>query len=143
MFKTVIPVAIAIAVLSHTTEAHAAAQTPAPCGVDGTARDATGLPLPGVTVAVLATGIRAVTDTQGRYCLPKPPTGRVTVRLTLKGFEIEDRHIEMSPSGAPLTLDVTLRLSSFFNEEVVTATRTSRRLDDVPVRTEVVSLASM
>ena len=63
--------------------------------INGTVRDATGVPLPGVSVEGKnqETGLvaNAVTDTNGLYRLLNLPTGRYTVTATLSGFKSERR----------------------------------------------------
>jgi outer membrane receptor for ferrienterochelin and colicins len=106
-----------------------------PCHVQGVVRDSTNLPVPGVTVTVGA--VAAVTDQQGRYCLSAPAdAGDLAVVATLDGFR-PHRVALNTDAVPPIVHDVTL-VPGFHQETVVTATGTSRRLDDVPVRTEVV-----
>lgn len=104
-----------------------------PCHISGTVKDSTDLPLPGV---VIVAGSDAVmTDERGRYCVSTALVGEHLLTITLDGFMPQRRRIIVGDNG--VTLDVTLT-PGFHQETVVTATRTSRRLDDVPVRTEVV-----
>ena len=111
--------------------------------MQGTVKDSTGLPLPGVTVSALARDVRVVSDAHGRFCLATIPADRLTLRFTLKGFDTSEQSVDLTTPGPVRTLDITLRPSGFKDDVVVTATRTSRRLDDVPVRTEVVSTSAM
>jgi outer membrane receptor for ferrienterochelin and colicins len=104
---------------------------PAPCAVSGTVLDATGLPVPGVAIA--AGDLTVVTDERGQYCLAALADDRI-LTATLEGFRPYRAQIA---STSPATHNITL-VPGFRQETVVTATRTSRRLDDVPVRTEVV-----
>jgi outer membrane receptor for ferrienterochelin and colicins len=77
----------------------------------------------------------AVTDGAGRYCVDTLPAGEYIVSVTLEGFM--PHRATLRVGDASLSHDVLLT-PGFRQETVVTATRTSRRLDDVPVRTEVV-----
>jgi outer membrane receptor for ferrienterochelin and colicins len=106
-----------------------------PCPLGGTVSDSTGLPLPGVSVTLANHAQSVVTDGRGTYCFQQPPRGEQTVTVLLDGFMPHQRSVVVS--DAPVTHDVVLT-PGFRQETVVTATRTSRRLDDVPVRTEVV-----
>jgi outer membrane receptor for ferrienterochelin and colicins len=101
------------------------------CAVSGVVSDSTGLPIPGVTIELgqLAT----VSDERGHYCLPQATDGTLTA--TLEGFMPHRAQVTSGTSSR--THNITL-VPGFRQETVVTATRTSRRLDDVPVRTEVV-----
>ena len=105
-----------------------------PCHVAGAVTDATGLPLPGVTVA-LGTVV-TTTDDRGRYCVFAVSTGEHQLTVALEGFMPHRLRVSVEPTTT-ITYDVTL-VPGFRQQTVVTATRTSRRLDDVPVRTEVV-----
>jgi outer membrane receptor for ferrienterochelin and colicins len=67
-----------------------------------------------------------------------PAGGRVTLAVSLDGFRTETRDVEVPARDSAATVNVTLQPAGFTDDVVVTATRTSRRLQDVPVRTEVV-----
>ncbi|HUE88729.1 MAG TPA: TonB-dependent receptor [Vicinamibacterales bacterium] len=124
-------IALCAVVLLIAVPASAAAQ---PCQVAGIVTDATGLPLPGVTVALGP--VVTATDERGRYCVATVPEGEHQLSLAFDGFMPYRARVTAQPT-ASLAHDVTL-VPGFRQETVVTATRTSRRLDDVPVRTEVV-----
>jgi outer membrane receptor for ferrienterochelin and colicins len=105
------------------------------CAITGLVTDATGLPLPGSSIAVTGTGA-AVADASGKYCITSVVPGRYTVTATLDGYA--PHPVEVDVTGGSRT--VTFRLSpTYAATVVVTATRTGRRLDDVPVRTELVT----
>ncbi len=126
--------------------AAALAQTPAggPCGLQGRVTDSTGLPLEAAAVTAMPGSAATTSDTDGRYCLAGlTPGGRVTLAVSLDGFRSEARAVVLSAAGTPTVADVTLQPAGFNDEVVVTATRTSRRLQDAPVRTEVVDGALM
>jgi outer membrane receptor for ferrienterochelin and colicins len=101
----------------------------------GQVTDSTGLPLPGVRVAIGASA--TLTDPRGRYCIAAAPEGEQTLDATLDGFMPHRTRVLVGDIHHTRTLDLTLT-PGFRHETVVTATRTSRRLDDVAVRTEVV-----
>ena len=105
-----------------------------PCQVAGVVTDATGLALPGVTVTLA--NLVTATDDRGRYCVAAVSAGEHQLTLSLEGFMPYRARVTIQP-GSAVAHDATL-VPGFRQETVVTATRTSRRLDDVPVRTEVV-----
>jgi outer membrane receptor for ferrienterochelin and colicins len=113
------------------------------CSVRGQVLDGTGLPLVGATVSATPGGV-VLADNEGRYCLRGLPVGgRVSLAVSLDGFRTEARDVEVPARGTVATVDVTLHPAGFTDDVVVTATRTSRRLQDVPVRTEVVDKSLM
>ena len=105
------------------------------CALAGTVTDSTGLPLPGVPVALSTQREPVITNERGRYCIPELSHGEHALTATLDGFRPYSAGVTFT--GAALAHDVTLT-PAFKQAMVVTATRTSRRLDDVAVRTEVV-----
>ena len=109
------------------------------CTIAGLVTDATGLPLPGASVAV--TGLdAAIADGNGKFCISSIVPGRHTITATLDGYA--PHAVEVDVTGGSRT--VTFRLSpTYAATVVVTATRTGRRLDDVPVRTELVTKAAI
>ncbi len=109
------------------------------CAIEGTIVDAAGLPVPGALVTTDEATSPTVSDLRGRYCLPTLPgdalSGRVLV-ATLDGFAPARRDLPAGPP--PHVVDFRLEPLAVREQVVVTPTRTSRRLGDVPVRTEVV-----
>ena len=116
-----------------------AAQPASSCAVHGTVRDQTGLPIPGAVVTV--DQHRTVTGPDGRYCFTQAPD-RGRIQVIHPGFATTTRDFDASrdPQAA---IDLALMPPGFKDDVVVTATRTNRRLGDVPVRTEVVDTRSM
>lgn len=113
------------------------------CSVQGRVLDSTGAPLVGATVTVPGAPPAVVAET-GAYCLSGlAPGARARLTILLNGFRSETRDLDVPARGTPANLDVTLHPAGFTDDVVVTATRTSRRLQDVPVRTEVVDKALM
>ncbi len=142
MFKTVAACVCLLAnpLAAGATASRQSAVSNAPaCALQGTVRDQTGVPIPGATVTI--GGERSTTDNVGRYCFASAPAkGRVEV--VLSGFATAAQDF-VSTSEPQRPIDFTLIPSGFKDDVVVTATRTNRRLDDVPVRTEVVDTRAM
>jgi outer membrane receptor for ferrienterochelin and colicins len=84
--------------------------------------------------------LTAVSDQQGRYCLVGAAAGEHTLTISVDGFMPHRARVVVDERRA--SYDVTLT-PGFHQQTVVTATRTSRRLDDVPVRTEVIGRDSI
>jgi len=115
------------------TPAGAAAEPPR-CAVDGIVTDSTGLPLPGAIVNVREASVTA--DATGHVCVTSLEPGAHTLTATFPGFKSQPLTVQVR-SGA--TASTKFRLEPEFADEiVVTGTRTGRRIDDVPVRTELV-----
>jgi outer membrane receptor for ferrienterochelin and colicins len=131
-------VVLVLVVSGLATEVHAAASGPAPCTVEGVVRDVTGAVLPGVAVVVTPGGAEATTGVDGRYCVPGSTSPAREVIARLAGFQTVAQPV---PHDGPPPLRLDLRLAPAGLEEriVVTGTRTRRRLEDVPVRTELVT----
>jgi outer membrane receptor for ferrienterochelin and colicins len=134
---------------------------PLKCAVSGIARDVTGLPLPGVAVtlrsptaagvdvsgasttpttpAAPAAGGAVVTNDRGQFCVrgDSVVAGSYTLDASLEGFVPLSERVTITDPARAVTIDLSMH-PAFRSEVVVTGTRTSRRLDDVPVRTEVV-----
>jgi outer membrane receptor for ferrienterochelin and colicins len=124
--------------LAALTGGSAAAQAPqAPCAVAGRVADASGGVLPGASV-VASNGLTLVSGADGTFCLSELPPGEHQIQVTLDGFATRRVTVTRPASGTPPIQVVTL-VPGLRSDIVVTATRTGRRLDDVPVRTEVIS----
>jgi outer membrane receptor for ferrienterochelin and colicins len=94
-----------------------------------------GAPMAGAVVQV--SGIRATTDVKGRASFTVP-AGRNTVRVSAGGFREVTVDADVA-AGAASSVEVDLAPLVAIEEEVtVTATRSDRRIQDEPVRVEVV-----
>ena len=97
----------------------ASAQVPATItGVVTTRAD--GLPVPGATVTLGGTTVKAITDAQGRYSIDLPPAqtrvGRVQLRVEALGMPARAYDVDLS-QGPTTTFDVAISLGF---EEIVT-----------------------
>lgn len=106
-----------------------------PCAVEGRVLDSQGGALPGVAISAPAAAATTVTGADGRFCLPLP-AGTHTIDATLPGFG-PVRFTLAADTPRPVHRDLTLS-AAFTEAVVVTATRTRRLTNAVPVRTEVV-----
>jgi outer membrane receptor for ferrienterochelin and colicins len=115
----------------------ATADSAVPCQARGTVADASGGVLPGATLRLTPSGVVTVTSADGTFCINNLASGPHTIETTLDGFV--SRKLEFTiPRTDPRPLVITLT-PGLRTDVVVTATRTNRRLDDVAVRTEVIS----
>jgi carboxypeptidase family protein len=114
-----------------------AAQSVTSATIAGTAKDATGAVLPGVTVeasspALIEKTRSAVTDTQGNYKILDLRPGQYTVTFTLPGFATLKRDGLELATG--LTANVTVEMRVGAVEESVTVTGASPVVDVQNVR---------
>src|SRR5215510_5272167 len=87
--------------------------------------------------AVTAAGMRATTDADGTVTFTLPP-GRADVVVTKEDFDPNAAPVQIR-GGQQSRLDVMLEPESELEENVVvSATRTEQRVQDIPLRVEVV-----
>lgn len=101
--------------------------------------DPEGNPLEDVRIVVVhgdgETG--ALTDASGRAVV-SVAAGEVTVRVERIGFATRERTVEV-PGGERVSVELVLEDEAFELEEIiVTSTRSDRRIEDVPIRVEVI-----
>lgn len=102
----------------------------------GRVADAAGGVLPGAAVTVPGTEQQTLTDGEGVFCLTNLPAGEYQIEIRLDGFAAVRKPIRIPAPSDIIKIHLTPEIRT---DVVVTATRTSRRLDDVPVRTEVIT----
>lgn len=108
-----------------------------PCSIQGVVKDQDGRPVPDAMVVVEQIGMVTTTDQTGLFCLTGVEEGTYHLLVSATGYH--DRHSHpIHVNGGETTVDVVVQ-RAFRSETVVTATRTEKRLDEVPVRTEVVT----
>ncbi len=122
--------------------------TPAPAqefgGVQGRIIDAgSGEPLAFVNVTVLGTVNGGITSRKGEFYIPNVRVGLLEIMASMMGYETTVKKVVIEPDRKA-TVDFALPETALEMEEiVVTGTRTSRYVKDVPVRTEVVTRQSI
>src|SRR5437660_6104853 len=85
---------------------------------------------------VVANGTTRRTDSMGRTAFDVPP-GPVQIVVAKEGFEPETVSIDIR-TGEPRAISIALRPQSAIEEHVtVSATRTDKRIEDQPMRVEV------
>ena len=106
------------------------------CLFSGIVKDSLGNRLPQASVLIEETGQLALTDEEGRFCFNTAPEGKLTILAALDGFE--ERWMNEVSTGNG-TIEIVLEPARIRESITVTAaTRTEKRLEDVPIRTEVV-----
>ena len=109
------------------------------CSVTGIVRDSSGAVISGAIVIGEPGSTSTTTDALGRFCLPPGDATPDRALAVATGFQEQTCAI---PDGAttPAICDFVLHPLGASDRVTVTATRTEKRLDDVPIRTEVVTL---
>src|SRR5690348_8141378 len=91
----------------------------------GTAKDAQGAVLPGVTVTATSPALIGsqvtVTQANGTYLFPSLPSGTYTLKFELQGFQPFARQNIVLALGQTLTVDGTLQVASLKENVTVTA----------------------
>ncbi len=106
------------------------------CSFTGTVRDTLGNSIPDATVLLEESGQVAITNELGRFCFRSIPEGPLTLMATYSGFE--EKWIQGIKDGDE-PVEIILEPARIRESVTVTAaTRTEKRLEDVPIRTEVV-----
>lgn len=95
-------------------------------------------PLPGATVQIEGTDIGAVADLNGKVSLNAIPDGTHTLLFSYVGYESRQQEI-LFPYQGQQPLMVRLESGEELEEIIVTATRGSRTLSDIPTRVEVLA----
>ena len=106
------------------------------CQVSGVVRNPSNQAIAGAVVLVEQLGVTEKTDGDGRYCFNDLEAGTYHLVVTADGYQLQHSH-PIAVDGIQVTVDLVLQ-PTFRAETVVTATRTERRLSEVPVRTEIV-----
>ncbi len=106
-----------------------------PCKIHGTVRDASGAAVPGATLVLDPGGETTLSGDDGTFCFQSAHPRSRQLMAIVQGFQRQWLPIDMSAAE-----DLTVLLKPAGSDEVVTvtATRTEKRLEEVPVRTEVI-----
>lgn len=102
----------------------------------------TGEPLHAANVFLIGTQIGSSTNLRGEYILENVKEGQYEIKVTYMGYKSVLKSI--SVAGENLALSFKLEEDFFLAESVVvTATRTDKLLEDVPVTTEFIAQAEI
>jgi len=96
-------------------------------------------PLTGATVLVRGTAKGSATDANGFAQIPNIPDGKFTIVITFVGY-VEKANNYIFPLAQPDTVEIYLSASDEeVDEVIITATRSSRTIEDAPTRLEAIS----
>ncbi|WP_316753311.1 TonB-dependent receptor [Pedobacter gandavensis] len=98
-------------------------------------------PLPGATVKILNTNINAVSDPNGLVTLSNIPSGKQVIQYSYVGFQTKTDTLTFPLAETTI---VTILLEEAKEDEeleevIVSATRSSRTIDNIPTRVEVIA----
>ena len=104
---------------------------------------ATGSPLISANVIIVGTTLGAASDQNGYFKISNVPAGSYEIRVTYMGYKSQKKKIQVAASGT-VTADFSMEEDFFQTEQVVvTATRTEKLMQDVPVITEIITAAEI
>lgn len=96
-------------------------------------------PLPGVNASISETKIGAITDNSGRLTMNDIPDGNLTISFSFVGYASKDLNLTFPLSSTePFTIELEEEEEEL-EEVIVTATRSSRTILDIPTRIEAIS----
>ncbi|MGN6601485.1 MAG: TonB-dependent receptor [Ginsengibacter sp.] len=100
----------------------------------------TGAPLPGASVIIKKLKLGATADNAGLVTLKNIPDGGYEIDFSYLGFEGEEKEISFPLKDTSEIFEVGLKEEeTSLGEVVVTATRSSRTIKNIPTRVEVVA----
>ncbi|ATP56914.1 hypothetical protein CPT03_10700 [Pedobacter ginsengisoli] len=101
----------------------------------------TNLPLTGATIKVLGTALRTTSDQTGSVIITGIPSGKQVIQYSYVGFLTKTDTLTF-PLGETTPVTILLETSEKdeeLEEVVVSATRSSRTIDNIPTRVEVIA----
>ena len=118
-----------------------AGDCPADAGLHGAVRSLSGKPVAGAAVTLTASSRTVTTGDDGRFCLFPVDPGEHRLVVFADGYGVAEQDVLIEDRGA---VNVEIRLRAAFGEEVViSATRTDKRLADVPLHVQTVGRAQI
>ncbi|MXX76139.1 MAG: TonB-dependent receptor [Holophagales bacterium] len=113
-----------------------AVDCPADAGLHGTVRSLSGKPVADAAVTLTTSARTVATGEDGRFCLFQVEPGVHRLVVFADGYGVAEQELLVGDQGAT---QVDVRLRAAFGEEVViSATRTGKRLADVPLHVQTV-----
>ncbi len=126
--------AVALALLP--TGQAKAAVCPADAGVHGTVFSLSGQPVAGAAVTLTTSSVTTRTSEDGAFCLQPVSAGEHGIVVHADGYVLAERVFRI---GDRELVQLDMRLRPAFGEElVISATRTEKRLADVPLHVQTV-----
>ena len=95
-------------------------------------------PVAGINVGLQGTTLGAATDTDGNFLIERIPVGAYIVQITGVGYETIKRKVKIREGSNELTVSISSDILGM-NEVVVSATRSTETLDEVPASVNVLN----
>ncbi|MHB1177028.1 MAG: TonB-dependent receptor [Daejeonella sp.] len=102
--------------------------------------------LPGVSIILLNTTIAGSTDTSGKIVLRNIPPGKQTLRLSFVGYHTKIVSLNFPLADESKRYLILLELEAnprSLEEVIISSTRTNSRIEDLPVKVEVIGQEEM
>lgn len=90
--------------------------------VTGTVKDPANSTLTGARVELLPTGVKVVSDDQGKFRIPEVAPGEYTLSTSYVGFAVSNKPVSVE-AGKTVNVDVVLEVASVSDQIMVTAER--------------------
>jgi iron complex outermembrane receptor protein len=95
-------------------------------------------PLIGATIVIEGSSQGAITDIDGKATIDNVPNGEISFVISFIGFE--EYHITLNfPRDNNKTFEIELEEGEELEEIIITATRSSRTIEDIPTRIEAIT----
>jgi iron complex outermembrane receptor protein len=95
-------------------------------------------PLIGATIIIEGSVQGAITDINGKATIDNVPNGEISFVISFIGFE--ENHITLNfPRDNNKTFEIELEEGEELEEIIITATRSSRTIEDIPTRIEAIT----
>ncbi len=127
---------MAIGALALLPAGQVMAACPEDTGVHGTVRALSGRPVADAAVTLTTSSLTVVTSEDGRFCLHPVAAGEHRLIVFADGYGLAEWEIKTTAEGRA-GVDIELR-PAFGEEVVISATRTEKRLADVPLHVQTV-----
>ena len=101
-------------------------------------KEESGEALIGASIVVKGTTNGAITDTNGEATLKDIPNGQVEFVISFVGFEKHEITLDF-PQNNNKTIEIELEEGEELEEVVISATRSSRTIEDIPTRIEAIT----
>ncbi len=101
-------------------------------------QEESGEALIGASIVIEGTPIGTITDADGKAQLNNLPDGEVEIKISFVGFEKQEITLNF-PEDNNKTIEIELEKGEELEEVVISTTRSSRTIEDIPTRIEAIT----